>query len=260
MVIDICLFNGEYDLLEIRLNILNEYVDEFVICEAPKTFSGKQKPLYFQEQKDRYAPFLHKIKYFVIDTDYSQEEIDFAKNHPSTEGLPHWCEEFCQKESFKKAMTHLNDTDICFVSDVDEIWNPEQALKWLHAPFKYKLKVYSYFLNNSSDEQFWGTLVSPYKHIKNDCLNHLRTSAWKTEFYAGWHFTNMGDVDFLKRKIESYGHQEYNTDGIKSMIASRLHNNRDYIGRNFTFIVNETDLPEYILENKEKYSHLWKKN
>ncbi len=39
------LFN-ELDLLEIRLSILDEYVDYFVLCESVETFSGKRKPLY----------------------------------------------------------------------------------------------------------------------------------------------------------------------------------------------------------------------
>ena len=66
MICDVFTFNGEYDLLEIRLNILDKYVDQFVIVEAPTTFSGKSKPLYYEQGKDRYKQWHDKIKYFVI--------------------------------------------------------------------------------------------------------------------------------------------------------------------------------------------------
>ena len=36
-----------------------------------------------------------------------------------------WLKEFYQKELIKNALVNLNDDDICFVSDVDEIWNYE---------------------------------------------------------------------------------------------------------------------------------------
>ena len=50
-VYDTFLFFNELDLLEIRLNILDDYVDYFVLCEANQTFSGKDKKLYYKENK-----------------------------------------------------------------------------------------------------------------------------------------------------------------------------------------------------------------
>ena len=41
----ICFFN-ELDILELRLNILNPYVDYFVISEASVTHTGNPKPYY----------------------------------------------------------------------------------------------------------------------------------------------------------------------------------------------------------------------
>jgi len=42
-VYDCFTFFNELDLLEIRLNILDPYVDYFVIHESTETFSGKSK-------------------------------------------------------------------------------------------------------------------------------------------------------------------------------------------------------------------------
>ncbi len=163
-IYDIFTYNGEADILEIRLNVLKNSVDQFIIVEAPTTFSGLQKPLYFEEQKERFAPFLDKIKYFVIN-DYPNDKdtlklADESSNVPKN-GPEHWRREFYQKESIKKALTHLRDEDICFIGDVDEIWNPEILIDYARDDiFKLKQEVYVYFLNNKSNEDWAGTIVT----------------------------------------------------------------------------------------------------
>ena len=59
-VYDCFTFFNELDLLEIRLNELNDVVDYFVLVEATTTYSGKPKELYFQKNKDRYKKFEKK--------------------------------------------------------------------------------------------------------------------------------------------------------------------------------------------------------
>ena len=46
-IYDTFLFFNELDLLEIRLNVLHDVVDHFVIVECTKTYQGNDKPLYF---------------------------------------------------------------------------------------------------------------------------------------------------------------------------------------------------------------------
>src|ERR1035437_10612176 len=89
MVIDIFTFNGEYDLLELRLNCLDDLVDQFIIVEAPTTFSGKQKPLYFQDQIKRYEKWNNKIKYYIIN-EADPDLWHMAKESPNTKGAEHW--------------------------------------------------------------------------------------------------------------------------------------------------------------------------
>ena len=50
-VFDSIIFFNELDLLEMRLNILNDVVDYFVVTESPFTVSGNEKPLYYAENK-----------------------------------------------------------------------------------------------------------------------------------------------------------------------------------------------------------------
>lgn len=264
-IYDVFTYNGEADILEIRLNILKDVVDQFIIVEAPSTFSGLKKPLYFEEQKARFTPFLNKIKYFVIDDYPNDKEIlklaDGSSNVPKN-GPEHWRREFYQKESIKKALIGLGDEDVCFVGDVDEIWNPDILIDYSKDDvFKLRQIVYAYYLNNKSSEPWAGTIVTKYKNIKNNCLNHLRTKGKTRYTYiesGGWHFTSMGGIDEVRRKLsDSYTQESYNTKDVQEKLGDRF-GEKDYLGRRFKFSIDESDLPKYVLENKSKYRSLFK--
>lgn len=263
-IYDIFTYNGEVDVLEIRLNILHPYVDKFIIVESLTTFSGDKKTLYFEEQKERFIKFKDKIIYFITDDYPNDIEIcklaDKSPNVPKN-GPEHWRREFYQKESIKKALTHLEDDDICFIGDVDEIWNPELTIDYtLNYVFKLKQLMYVYYLNNLSSEKWAGTIVTKYRNIKNNCLNHLRTSGNIRHFYldnGGWHFSNMGGINEIRRKLrDSYTKESYNTDEVQNNLESRF-GKKDYMGRNFKFTINESNLPKYLIENKGKYRNFF---
>lgn len=260
MIYDTISYNGEADMLEIRLNILNDYVDQFIIVEADTTFSGKPKPLYYWLQRKRFEKWADKIKYFVIDENYTTEEMLEAENSPNTQGAEHWKREFLQKESIKKALTHLKDNDHLMIGDVDEIWQP--GVTYWHDTTrvnKMHLRVYSYYLNNRSSEEFWGTISAPYALIKNECLNHLRTNSFKWQTIHGWHFTSMGGHKELERKLtDSYTQESYATPGVLSQLEYNVTNNKDFLGRDFTYTVDESEWPQFLKDNKEKYKHLLK--
>jgi len=253
MIVSAFTYNGEKEILDIHLNVLNDKVDEFIIIEAPTTFSGKKKPLYFENHEHLFKEFLPKIKYHVIDEDYSPEEISLAKESPNTKGATHWTREFLQKESIKKALTHLNDEDIVIISDVDEIWElPPLSMRKV---WKLKLRVYTYYLNNRSSEEFWGPIIGKYKHIKNECLNHARTNAIKTEGYYGWHFTSLRDE--LERKLtDSYTEETYASKWVLDNLSRNIAANKDFLGRDFIYYPDETNWPRYLKENKHKYKNL----
>ena len=260
MIYDIFTLNGEYDLLEIRFNVLSPFVDQFIIVEAPTTFSGKSKPLYWAERdKERFKEWENKVKYHVIDENYTPGEIELAENSPNTIGAAHWKHEFLQKESIKKALTHLEDDDIVFIGDVDEIWHPKILDNWF-AVSKLKLKVYSYWLNNRSSEEFWGTIIGCYRDVKDECLNHLRQMPhFRTETDMGWHFTSMGGVDQMRKKLnDSYTQESYNTPFVQDNLEYNMTNGLDFLGRDFKYEIDESEWPNYLKNNREKYKHLLK--
>jgi len=241
-IIDTFTFNGEYDILDLRLNILRPLVDRFIAVQSSTTFTGRPKPIY---------DLPREVESFINNEDYAPEEIELAENSPNTQGAAHWKREFLQKERIKKALEGLNDDDIVFVSDVDEIWEMPKWLSLDAVPHKLKLRVYTYYLNNRSSEEFWGTLVAQYRDIKNECLNHLRTNAVRTKEYYGFHFTS---IDHLQKKLDDqYTEESYNTPWVRENLQENIKNNRDFLGRDFTFQISEEDWPEYLEKNKERY-------
>ncbi len=263
-IIDLVSFNGEFDLLEIRLNILDNRVDEFIICEGDETTQGAPKPRYFEEHKGRYAKWLHKIKYHIMSPYTDPALWLLADTSPGVPKDQHWWRrEFIQKESMRYALTHLKDEDRVFVGDCDEIWNPN--LIYPLGRLELQQTVYAYYLNNRSTEHWTGTSVMDYKDIKADTLDNLRAyDPSRAHMHApvmqnaGWHFTNMGGFDFIKRKVQSYAHQEFNTPEALLFMEQQVKNNQDYLGRDFVLTTDETGLPTYLLENREKYPALWR--
>lgn len=247
MIYDVFYFNNELDLLEIRLNILDPYVDFFVISEARETFSGIPKPLYYLENKERFAKWNHKIIHHVVDENDGLYKVAMASTNIGA-GEHWWVREFVQKESVRYTLERLNDEDIVYISDVDEIWNPNLTFEIKDDVYKLLQDwCYIYYLNQRTSEDntyFTGTVMTRYKNIKNACINHLRTRG-KTEFVeikdGGWHFNALGGKE---KKIEAFKHPVYTHEYMASREKGKY--------------LDESKLPKYLLENKHKYLHLWK--
>ena len=180
MIYDLTQIFNELDLLEIRLNILDEHVDFFVIGESTQTFSGKPKPLYYLENKERFAKWNHKIRHVVIPeitTDDVYERTGF------------------QKDYLRKALVDCDPEDVIYYGDVDEIWKPQLL------DGKLQQLNYCYYLNQRSSEDWQGTNRCVFKELPN--LNALRANHDRVLKDGGWHFTNMGGIDQLRKKIDA---------------------------------------------------------
>lgn len=140
LVFDCFPFFNELDLLEIRLNELNDVVDYFVLVESTKTHTGKEKPLYFEENKERFRLFSDKIIHVVVDdmpTKVSSawkllEKIYYIsiqdKGSQKIAGKREaWNREAWQRNAIIRGLLKSNpsEDDIVIVSDVDEIPSKE---------------------------------------------------------------------------------------------------------------------------------------
>lgn len=262
MTYDVMTYNGEFQQLKIHLAVLNSYVDRFIIVEANKTFTGLNKQLYFSRQQQMLGDFWHKIDYYIVSEWDDPELWALAVNSPNTKGASHWKREFYVKESIHKALKQygVKDDDTVIIGDVDEIIDPTASFA-SESPIKAKLRVYSYWLNNRSDEVFYGPLVAQYKDVKDQCLNHMRSDAslYSTGDYLGWHFTNMGGETEVRRKLDhSYTQESYNTRDVQTQLSDRMKENKDYLGRSFNFTLDETEWPEYLKVNREKFKLMLK--
>jgi beta-1,4-mannosyl-glycoprotein beta-1,4-N-acetylglucosaminyltransferase len=286
-VYDAFLFFNELDLLEIRLNVLDPYVDYFIISECDYTFSGNPKPFYYEENKERFKKFQNKIIHVKTqDTDkvnfplkftnkkeqdlYEQIKLDYERNNArGATPHDHWRREFQQREMTRFGMLNIDDQDIVINSDVDEIPNPNSLLeikKWCEPNKIYGLrqKVYNYYLNlyNPTEDNWWGPKICRYGKMKNESINELRcikdelvNSVWD----GGWHFTSIGGIDAIRKKIESWGHQEYNNHFIKENIEQRVKEGKDIFFRSETKYIPlpiDESMPRYVVDNREKFSDL----
>lgn len=258
MIYDLFPFSGEYDMLEIRFQLLSPHVDKFIISEGMETFSGNFKPLYWAERDvDRFEEWEDKVIYRIV-SDYTNEEIlNQIKERTDYVDQPAFQRAFYQKEMLRIALAEQNphDDDIVYYGDVDEIWTPQEIDDKV---YKLRQLAYSYYLNNRSPEDWRGTIVTKWKNLKHGCLNDMRANPIHIRENGGWHFTNLGGLDAVKKKIESYDHQEVNIPWVKDGLSERMELNVDFLGRGFKFWVDDSQLPDYLKDNKDKYARLWK--
>lgn len=273
-VLDVFPFFNEFELLELRLNMLGKHVDTFVLVECTQTFSGTTKPLYFDQHRSRFDIWNHKIIHYVTpnpilnmddlqarlhSVDSSDEDRWIASKTASSRlarGKFHWKQEFFQKESIRKAIPVQQENDIVFFGDVDEIWNPHIEFEWDEDTlFRLDQRVFPYWMNNESNERWTSAIFTAYKNLYLRSLNELRMNSSDlptvTVPNGGWHFSYQGGPERIRLKLESFGHQEFNKRRIKSRIEKRLAKKRDVLGRNLCFLRNEVHLPPEVIELKK---------
>jgi beta-1,4-mannosyl-glycoprotein beta-1,4-N-acetylglucosaminyltransferase len=246
-------------LLEIRLNILSSVVDKFVLVESDRTFSNKNKPLFFEENKILYSDFIDKIIHIKI-TDYTSLQFNSA-----------WDMEYNQRDKISEGLGNCSDDDVILISDLDEIPNPDEIEKYTHGVygkdlFKLQQTFFYYFINyQKAVAKYWhGSRIITYSsyHDGNYMPQKIRnTNNVKTITNGGWHFSYLGGYEAIKYKIQSFAHQEYNNENyLNEKIIEKIKNGYDLFDRKgYRFIpvkIQSPDFPKYIINNQTKYAHL----
>ena len=275
-------FFNELDILEMRLNILYDYVDYFVIVESSVTHTGLEKEYFFENNKERFSKFMDKIIHFKV-TDTPNNFINLAETSDDTVKLiyefiatqkirfkrdsqPDYGRDFYQKECVRRPLIGCDDDDIILISDADEIPNPETILKLGELDLNnnsYSLNqiTYYYYLNMFKESTWYGTKVSKYKNIKNLSLNEVRGDESLTIKIpnGGWHFSFMGGEKMVKTKMLSYSARDMANDYILSTISQNMENNVDpFLRGGLTKVEIDSTYPKYVLDNLDKYSQFIK--
>ena len=77
-IIDTTTFFEEHLMMDLRFNILDPFVDKFVVCEARFSHSGKEKEIKFN--KKDYPKFEEKIIHLIIDDDPIEKNLSKEAN------------------------------------------------------------------------------------------------------------------------------------------------------------------------------------
>lgn len=261
-IYDCITFFNELDLLEFRLSLLDDYVDNFVICESNYTHSGKLKPYYFQENRERYKKWEHKIIYLPVEQSLNGLNFDEVNRYTPTNGS--WILENQQRMALWYIQEVVKDDDIVLVGDLDEIPNPEAVFSLRSEAIlnplgakavSFSLLFHYYYMNcqmEGYDRQWNGTVASLGKYFREEGPQILRDR--RNDFprlqNAGWHFSYLGGLEKIKTKIESFAHTEFNRDDIKSEenLSKALENGIDIFKRSgISYKFVSTDFyPQYL--------------
>ncbi len=220
-IFDCVPFFNEFEQLRLRIALLEDLVDHFVVVEAHQTHTGKPKPLYLSESGD--AALLQHPKLVV-------RAVDLPV------GESHWEREQYQRDALGAVLKDLGAGagDMVLVSDVDEIPAPaavRRAAAVLAAAAQRTILVFEqrlfYFRLNfelvwSHKLPWLGTAASLYGQTKS--VNGLRTTARRirgrhAQGYdrgarvfrlpeGGWHFSYLGGDEAFRDKLAAFAHQE----------------------------------------------------
>jgi len=251
-------------LLDIRLNILNDHVDYFVIVEGNKTWQNNPKEFCFDINK--FTKFKDKIIYIQV------------KDLP--DGNDPYKRENYQRNSILRGLNEAKKDDLIIISDLDEIPNPN-AIKTFNKKMHYaafKQKHFYYKLNMQSQKNpFWhGSRICINKYLKSpQWLRNLKFKKrpfWKIDKFrlnniiydGGWHFCNLKKPKDLLYKYKNLCetddpiHFKEKID-LKYLnvneINKRVYLGQDIIGREDNFLKIEIDrsFPDYIFKNKNLF-------
>jgi hypothetical protein len=213
VLFDCFLYFDEKELLELRINILKNVVDGFIITDGNRTFKGDPKPFTCVET----------LKELGIPDDNIQV---LHVELPSKEEIANpWAREYAQRDALGVGMRMCPTDSVFFFSDVDEIPRPESLLEAvdlakadpkrcvrLSMPMFYgraDLRVRDPKGDGTKAPDNWtcGTVVL-HEHL-DQTPSQIRMNPNDLvvgNCDAGWHFSWMGDAERMKRKVTSFSH------------------------------------------------------
>ena len=288
-IFDCTTFYSEHLMMDVRFNVLNEYVHKFIVSESTFSHSGKPKKLNFDI--NNYPKFKDKIIYVIIDKEPNDiiriedkllTTVDKRSNSLKRINLSY--------DYMAKSLDIALDNDLIILSDNDEIPNLGSKkfknsnkdififkqlffyykfnllydlVPWYGSKAAKKKKLLSMsWLKNLKNKQyqFWrlDTLFSNNKYINLDIIND-----------GGWHFTNLKTPEELYQKLTNFGHHdEFELSGLtvndlkkkieeKKVFFNHFVDKKDYKERwNYDYELKKIEnelLPQYLRNNLKKF-------
>jgi beta-1,4-mannosyl-glycoprotein beta-1,4-N-acetylglucosaminyltransferase len=199
MLVDAFMFYNELDILELRLEVLDRYVDRFILVEAEVNHVGGAKELFFEQNKQRYAKWLPKITHIIVT----------AEEAPKDENP--WSREKFQRECILRGLEDVGGDTLVMISDVDEI--PDLRIvpfeKLPHIVNSVHMWMFEYSLDLMFMGEPWiGTVITNCELLKRQGPNYFRDNRWKFPViqYAGWHLSSFGTPHHVWNKMQTFAH------------------------------------------------------
>ena len=254
-IFDCFMYFDEETVLELRLNILDKYVDYFVIVESSFTHKGDKRELNFNHQK--FKKFKDKLIYIT----YDKEPPEIGKNlinEKDNETIKSFkyienaiLRENGQRNEILKGLELAKDDDMILISDVDEIPNLENVdlSKIREKITLFKQDMFYYKFNLKLPNLEWtGTKACKKKFLKSpQWLRNIKDRKYR--FYrfdtffsdtkyinikiilnGGWHFSNLKTASEIEFKLKSYlHHREFDENPLSVEEISDLIKNKQAI-------------------------------
>ena len=254
MIVDAFMYRDEPDCLDIRLHELSRFVELTVVVEGDHTFQGNPKPLLFDF--DRWAD-IYPIEHVVV-TDWPD----------STDP---WAWEAHQREAVLQGLDGVPDDALVLWGDADEIPNPdvipeaERLIRDVCPQVSLEQQLAFYHVNNVASEAWYGTQALSAGRLRANGGERSRRDRTANAIVrnGGWHWSNLGDPAWIVEKIEAFSHSEVNLPEYKDpvFLEACIRAGSEMTGRsdlNFTRLdPDDMDLPAYLLENRDRFSHLF---
>lgn len=269
MIIDCTQFFQELDLYEVRLKLLENVVDLFILIESNLTHAGDSKPYLFQENIERFKRWKNQIVYLPIEQ--STEGLHFAKREHYSVEDGSWFLEQQNRMGLLLAQDLIPDDSIVLLSDCDEFPSVDilkqkerlqQSLSQVEA-LSFVQQFCAYYMNcknvTGPDVLWNGTVATTGRVFKEKGPQYLRDN--RNHFSrinnAGYHFSFLGQLEKVRSKITSFAHTEFNRPDITSdeNILQAINEGKDVLNRpGVTYqFVSLDEYPVYLRELMVQY-------
>jgi len=243
-IYDVFPFNDELELLELRLQEHWDYIYRFVIIESVVNARSKPKPLFFHENRQRFKPYLEKIRHVIMPS-YEYVCPYDPGNYRSGDCMDQ------QRNMGAMGLFDADDNDIVINCDVDELWRQE-TLDFMindtnylaYCPKQCMSHFYINFVCTTTSDpdrchgwKSWskGMRMKTFKDMWRMDLTWVKANGelstikdgptpwpWAAVInHGGWHFSWWGSQQDHISKLDSYGHgAEQDNDEIRRLMAS----------------------------------------
>lgn len=229
------------ELLRLRLHMLKDHVDEFVIAELNKTHSGNHVDYQLENVLNEIGLTNLNIKIIKVEIPDAEnlvvtdmDRINCYNNSDNINSLRARVRERMGIDSLLHVLNDYDDDTVFIISDADEIMKPESidfVSNIVRQNLQCIVKIPMVLLEGRADMRVYnretnmpmewtGVVVTTKNHLKKATPAQMRSNAlnpFPVNFITengsiitdlGWHLSSMGGKELVKFKYKSSSHYD----------------------------------------------------